>query len=84
MSERIRVSARNAQKGSDIACEERRQLSRPLCTDWGLRLMGLSSPLHCVTVDTGGDGVTCWRYEISSRRGLSASEGSRAAAGAGY
>lgn len=59
VSERICVSAQNAQKGSDIACEERRQLSRPLCTDWGLRLMGVSSPLRCVTVDTGGDGVMC-------------------------
>lgn len=52
MSERVHVSLRNAQKGSGMACAQRCHLSRLLCTDCRLRLMGplSSSPRHCIVL----------------------------------
>lgn len=51
MSEWVHVSARNAQKGSGMACAQRCHLSRLSCTDCRLRLMGpLSSPCRCIVL----------------------------------
>lgn len=43
----------------------------------------LATPLHCVTADTGGHGVMCLRYEIRSRRRLSATAGMSSSSGGG-
>lgn len=52
MSERVHISAPNAQKGSGMACAQRCHLSRLPCTDCRLRLMGLlsSSPRRCIVL----------------------------------
>lgn len=52
MSEWVHVSVWNAWKGSGVACAQRCHLSRLLCTDCRLRLMGprSSSPHHCIVL----------------------------------
>lgn len=52
MSERLRVSAWNARKGSSLACVQRCHLSRLLRSGFRLRLMGplSSSPHRCIVL----------------------------------
>lgn len=79
----------NERAGSRLSLESSKRMRRGECAEvssfqaavFGLQAeingasLLLAAPLHCVTADTGGDGVMCSRYEIRTRRRPSATAG---------